>query len=139
MTDTQQSELAGLLATLRADLLQDLKDNIAPMMETAAQSAVTALVGNIPVLGGLAATFVPAAFDEIDTLVSGLLGRAIPSAAPAAEPDPQSQLQSLQAHVAALTVATGVSNSVQFKQAKTQALAMQSAPLPKTPAEKAAA
>jgi hypothetical protein len=128
MTDTSNSapsEMATLFANLKSELLSELKANVVPLIESAAQTAVQAYADSVPVIGPLVQQFVPAAFDEIDTLVSQLLGKAIPKAAPASPVDPLSQIASLQAHVAALTVATGAQNSVQFQQAKTQALQSQ--------------
>lgn len=127
MTDTSTpapapSEMATLFANLKSELLSELTTNVVPLIEKAAQSAVQAYADSVPVIGPVVSQFIPAAFDEVDSLVAGLMGRAISKAAPAAPADPLSQIASLQAHVAALTVATGAQNSVRFQQAKTQAL-----------------
>jgi hypothetical protein len=81
------------------ELLEALGKQIAPLVDAAAKSAVAAF-------SPVAAIVADPIIDAIDAHVIGLLnGGKAP--APTAPMDPESRVQALEKHVAALTVATG--------------------------------
>jgi hypothetical protein len=92
----------SLSAEMRA-ALQEAVSALEPIVIKAAQDAVTAALP--PGVGAVAALAVTPVVDEIDALVAKLVGNTVPEVT--APTDPASQIASLQAHVAALTVATG--------------------------------
>ncbi len=104
-------------------VLQELLAGLQPVIEKAAQDAVTAA---LPAgIGVVAALAVPPVFDEIDALVAKMIGNPVPVVT--APTDAASQIASLQAHVAALTVATGHGTTSSMVTAKAAANAPASA------------
>jgi hypothetical protein len=111
------AELKALLAAAMADF----KNDLLPMIDAAAKSAVSAAN---PVVGIVAAPVI----DAVDSYVTGLLtGTAATITAPT---DPASRLDAVEKHVAALTVATGHGTSALLPAVKTQTVAPAPEPEP---------
>ncbi len=96
-----------LLTQLKADLVPVLKQAVVDALPLVATAAKAAIADANP-LAGLLATPV---IDEIDSYIAHLMNPGVPAPVVTAPTDTASQIASLQKHVAALTVATGVATS----------------------------
>jgi hypothetical protein len=116
----QQSELAQIEAMISASF-----QKMIPTIETMVNDAV-AVVAPAP-LKPVATFFL----DEIDALVNAHVQSPTTTAAaavpPEKTPDAPTQIATLQAHVAALTIATGAASSSSFQATKNAILVQQTA------------
>lgn len=103
---------------------EQLLAQLAPLIEAAADKAVTALAAANPLTNMIGAVAIPAVFDEVDALIAKMLGNMN---APAVNSDtsPAGQIASLQAHVAAIAVATGAATNSNTSASKAAALTHQ--------------
>jgi hypothetical protein len=111
-------------------IVKGVAAQVAPLIDTAAKAAVQAA-------SPIAAVVADPLIDAIDSYIVGLLDGPAAMPAVTAPTDTASQIQQLQQHVAALTVATGHGTSAAMPIIKQAAVAVKAVPVP-VPDEKAA-